>query len=120
MRDFRWQSNGGLLIDGSGDIACTDPGSMESIQDIVRSRLKAAVDGWKLYRIGAGLNERLGSTVGPETEIALRRQVTQCLTNSFLPAGSFKVETLSDTDRIHVFVYVNQQLIGKAVVNKGS
>ena len=117
--DACWMSFGGLLIDGTGDIACTsDP--MDSVKDIVRSRLKAALDGWKLYRIGADLAERVGDTVNEETEIAIRRQVAQCLTSEFLPNGAFQVETLTDVDKIRVFVYLNQQLIGTAAVTKGS
>ena len=34
---------------------------MDSIQDIVRSRLQAALNGWKLYpAIGAGLDVEVG------------------------------------------------------------
>lgn len=120
MVDFRWMSSGGLLIDGSGDIACTASDSMESINSVISSRLKAALKGWKLYNIGADLRERIGDTVSQETELAIRRQVTQCLSSSFLPAGSFQVETLSDGTQIHVYVYVNNQLVGKATVTKGS
>ena len=118
MRDFRWMSNGGLLIDGTGDIACTDPTSLESIISIVRSRVKAAVDGWKLYRIGAGLQDRLGDTVDEEVEISIRRQVIQALTSDFLTAGAVKVETLPDIDRIHVFVYMQGQLVTTTVLNR--
>lgn len=119
MVDFKWMSAGGLLVDGTGDIACTS-GALESVQDIVRSRLKAALDGWKLYRIGAGLAEFPGNTVAPETEVAIRRQVSQALTRDFLPAGSFQIETLSDVDVIRVFVYLNKQLIGTAAVSRGA
>lgn len=120
MRDFKWQSFGGLLIDGSGDIACTDPNSTESIHSVVRSRIKAALNGWKLYKIGADLQNRIGETVSQETEIGIRRQVSQCLSSSFLPIGSFQVETIADIDRVHVFVYINKELVGKVTVAKGS
>jgi hypothetical protein len=117
MVDFRWMSNGGLLIDGSGDIACTSADSKESKIDVVRSRLKAALDGWKLYPIGADLDNLRGQTIDEELEKAIHRQVTRCLSNEFLPEGSFQVETLADIDRIHVFVYIEGQLAASATVS---
>lgn len=120
MRDLRWMSSGGLLIDGSGDIACTDSNSLESTHSVVRSRLKAALNGFKLYKIGADLQNRIGDTVSQETEIGIRRQITQCLSTNFLSTGSFQVETISDIDKVHAFVYMNKELVGKVTVTRGS
>jgi hypothetical protein len=94
--DFRWTSQGGVLIDGSGDIAMTVT-PQEELETMVATRLKAAVDGWKLYRIGAGLDDFKGSSIGinQNTELAIQRRVTSDLTNELLPAGSFTVQTRS-------------------------
>jgi hypothetical protein len=118
--DFRWQSQGGILLDGSGDIATTDPSTMESTVDVVRSRLKASLNGWKLYAIGADLQARVGDIIAPELEIALQRQVYNSLTNSFLPRGSFTVETLSFGDTVRVLVFISQTLIAQATVSRTS
>src|ERR1035441_5937615 len=118
--DFKWCSQGGILLDGSGDIACTDPSTMESTVDVVRSRLKAALHGWKLYDIGADLQARVGDIIAPELEIALQRQVYNSLTNSFLPRGSFTVETLSFGDIVRVLVFISQTLVAQATVSRPS
>jgi hypothetical protein len=118
VRDFKWMSNGGLLLDGSGDLACTDPSTLDSVRDIMRSRLKAKLDGWKLYRIGADLSALLGSTVSEELELTIRRQVSAALSADFLPARSFTVETLAVGENIHVMVYVNDELMATTIVSK--
>lgn len=115
--DWRWQSNGDLLLDGTGDIAVTNSSTLESIVDMVRTRLKAAINGWKLYAIGADLDARIGDTMGPELELTLRRQVQQALTKQLLPIGSFQVQTLADNGKITIFVYLNNSLIAQTVVN---
>ena len=73
--DWRWQSNGGILLDGTGDIALTSDGTPESLLDIVRTRLKTTLNGWKLYRIGADLETFLGELIDPELELSIARQV---------------------------------------------
>src|ERR1035438_2347078 len=118
--DFRWQSQGGILLDGSGDIATTDPSTLESTVDVVRSRLKAALNGWKLYAIGADLQARVGDIIAPELEIALQRQVYNALTNSFLPPGSFTAETLSFGGTLRVLVFISQTLVAQATVSRTS
>ena len=119
MVDFQWQSQGGLLIDGTGDIACTSESTIDSAVDIVRSRLKAALNGWKLYAMGADLQAGVGEAVGPELELTLKRQVTQSLSDGFLPRGSFQVETLSMGGLIRVLVYLNGQMVVQAAVAPG-
>lgn len=115
--DWKWQSNGDLLLDGGGDIAITNSSSMESVIDMVKTRLKAAVDGWKLYSIGADLQARSGDTVSQELEITLRRQVSKTLSNQFLPKGSFQVESIAEGSKVTLFVYVNNSLIAQTTVN---
>lgn len=115
--DWKWMSQGDFLLDGTGDIATTNPATLESVVDMVRSRLKAAIDGWKLYAIGADLNARLGDTVSAELELTLKRQVQQSLSNQFLPAGSFQVQSLVDGGKITLFVYLNKTLIAQTTVN---
>jgi hypothetical protein len=56
--------------------------------------------------------------VGPEQELAIRRQVIRALTSEFLPEGAFRVETLADIDRIHVMVYLKDDLIAKETLVK--
>ncbi len=120
MIDWRWMSKGGLLLDGTGDIALTGSDGLESLEDMVRTRLKAALDGWKLYRIGADLGEQIGKTVDAELELEIKRQVVRSLTTEFMPRGAFRVETLADGGRVHVMVYVSGSLIAKAVVTKNA
>ncbi len=114
--DWAWMSQGDLLLAG-GDIGTTDPTTLASLQDMVRTRLKASLYGWQLYPIGADLAARLGDTVDAELNIILRRQVNNSLTNQFLPKGSFIVKSLVDGDSITLFVYINQTLIASAVLN---
>lgn len=113
--DWQWMSQGDLLLSG-GDLA-TDPTTLASIQDMVRTRLKAALDGWQLYSIGADLQARIGDTVNAELNITLRRQINQSLTNQFLPRGSFTVQSLTDNGIINLYVYVNQSLIANATLD---
>lgn len=121
MVDFRWQSNGGILIDGTGDIACTSNNTLESEIDIVRSRLKAALNGWKLYRIGADLQERIGQFINPELDVALKRQVFESMTNDgFLKRDRLQAETLSHETTVHILVYVDGNLAGSAQIDLGS
>ena len=117
MVDFRWQSQGGVLIDGTGDIACTDDSTMDSVVDIVRSRLKAALNGWKLYAIGADLQSALGQSVSSELELTLEQQVTQSLSDGFLSQSQFQVETLAMGGQILVLVYLDSQLAVTAAVS---
>lgn len=114
--DWQWQSNGDLLLAG-GDLATTDPNTLASIQDMVRTRLKAAIDGWQLYSIGADLAARLGDTIDAELNITLRRQVNNSLTNQLLPRGSFNVKSITDHGTITLFVYINQSLVASATLN---
>jgi len=114
--DFQWMSQGDLLLSG-GDIATTDPTTLASIQDMVRTRMKASLNGWQLYPIGADLAARLGDTIDAELNITLRRQVNNSLTNQFLPRGSFVVTSLQDNATIMIFVYINQSLIVSANLN---
>lgn len=115
MADFLWMSRGGCLIDGSGDLALATPDG--SLQDMILTRLKAAIDGWQLYRIGADLDNLIGRTVDAELELAIRRQVETALTQDFLPRGSFQVKTLPTGTLIQVFVYINDSLMATAQVN---
>lgn len=118
MQDFSWQSNGGLLLDTTGDIALTEPSGRQSLQDMIVTRLKAAIDGWQLYNIGSDLRSAMGNIVSEEIEVTLQRQVTQSLTNQFLNKGDFTVQTLADGDLITVYVYVNSSLIATALVQQ--
>ena len=116
MTDFVWQSQGGVLIDGTGDLACTVESTLDSTVDVVRSRLKAALNGWKLYAVGADLQAGVGQSIGPELELTLERQVTQSLSDGFLASSSFQVQTLATSGQVLVLVYLSGQLIVQAAV----
>lgn len=114
--DFRSSSRGGMLMDGTGDIAYTVD-ALESKQDITRSRLRAALDGFQLYPIGAGLNKALGQANSNEVEVVLKRRTVATLTNGFMPSGSFTVRTLRLGDAMTVFVYNQDTLLASATVS---
>jgi len=109
--DFRWTSLGGILLDGSGDIATT-LSAKEEISTMVATRLKAATGAWKLYTIGANLKSFIGSSIGinTNTELAIKRQVTSSLSD-ILSAGSFSVQTINMGNEIQVLVYLGQTLL---------
>jgi hypothetical protein len=86
-------SQGGLLLDGSGDIAMCSS-TLDSLKDMVRTRLKAELNAWKLYAIGADLNSQIGEMAPDELEPAVQRLVRTALSRDFLPSGGFSVETL--------------------------
>jgi len=117
--DYKWMSQGGLLLDGTGDIAFTSTG-LETIVAMVRTRLKAAVDGWQLYRIGCGLDQFPGDTADTNTEVAIQRQVLNAISNGFLPASMFSVTTIKLGSVIQVYVYLNNQLIANTAVSFSS
>jgi len=117
MVDFSWMSQGGLLLDATGDIAFT-ASPRECLAAMVNTRLKAALDGWKLYQIGADLDKLIGTTVAAELELSIQRQVRASLSRDFLPLGSFTVSTLAvGSQTIQVFVYVQNQLVASTTVS---
>lgn len=116
--DLKWMSCGGLLLDGRGDLALeTDP--VSSVKDVIRSRLKADFDGWQLYRIGAGLQNRLGDTIGEELEVQIKRQVLESLSHEFLPSAACDVETVvTGPGKILVIVYLDNEPAVQAVISE--
>ena len=112
--DLKWMSEGGLLLDGTGDIALSS--GIDTVISMVRTRLKADVDGWQLYKIGAGLSEFPGNTSDAEAEITIKRRVLQSIANGYIPTSAFKVTTLRLGGVIQVYVYLRDQLIGQASV----
>jgi hypothetical protein len=119
--DYKWMSQGGLLLDGAGDIAFTNT-SLETIVTMVRSRLKSAINGWKLYRIGAGLDDFPGDTSNAAEEISIRRRVLTAISSGYLPVSLFTVSTLRLGSEIQVYVYLSNQLIAQStiVLNSGT
>lgn len=108
-------SEGGLLLDAYGDLAVTADITSDSTVDLVNTRLKAALNGWQLYAIGADLQSRIGQLADPEIEIRIQRQVVQSLSD-ILPRGSYEVQTLLLDDGVTVLVYLNGQLINTQIV----
>jgi hypothetical protein len=111
--DYKWMSQGGLLLDGKGDITLTSSAA-ETVISMVRTRLKSAVDGWKLYRIGAGLDDFPGDTSDRAEEVAIQRRVLASISAGYLPQSVFQVATIRLGNEIQVFVYLNKQLIAQA------
>lgn len=93
--DLRWTSHGGLLLDGTGDSAAT-ASALGELGAVVATRLKAGPRSWKLYAIGAGLDDMIGSSVGinQNTELAIQRRVLSA-TADLLPPGSLSVQTVT-------------------------
>jgi hypothetical protein len=117
MTDFRWMSQGGLVLDSTGDISFT-ASPWECLAAMINTRLKAALDGWKLYAIGADLENLIGTTVAAELELSIQRQVQASLSQDFLPTGVFTVSTLVvGPQTVQVFVYVQNQLIAATTVS---
>ena len=115
-----WMSQGGVLLDGTGDLAL-DSSVYNCFATMVRTRLKAAMNGWKLYPgIGADLKNLLGSANSNELQVALRKAATASLTNNFLASGSFTITSLGIDDQVSIFVYINQSLIATATVSTSS
>jgi hypothetical protein len=108
--DIGWMSQGGMLLDGSGDLRTT-ANSLEEVTSMIDTRLKAAVDGWKLYNIGAGLEVYPGMPVNNDTELSIQRAVSAALTYQFLPVGSFSLQTIAIGNQIELYVYINNTLI---------
>lgn len=117
--DYKWMSSGGLLLDGSGDIAFTNS-PLECVSSMVATRLKAAVNGWRQYKIGCGLEDFVGNSADASTEVDIQRRVLQALSTNYLPVGVFNVKTLRLGGDIQVFVYINNQLIASTTVNVNS
>lgn len=112
-------SQGGIMLDGTGDIAFTDS-PLDCVSQTVRSRLKSAIAGWKLYKIGCGLEDFVGGTADVTAETAIQRRVIQALSTNYLPAGVFNVKTLRLGGVIQVYVYINQQMIASIQVDVSS
>jgi hypothetical protein len=110
MSDFRWQTKGGLLLDGTGDIATT-LSPIEELETMVETRLKTSANGWQLYQIGADLQSFIGSTISPDLLLTIERQVQSVLTRQFLPAGTFTVNAINSGQAIEVYVFLADQLI---------
>jgi hypothetical protein len=108
-------SSGGILLDGTGDLAVT-LSPLEEFNSMVATRLKAAVKGWKLYAIGAGLEVFPGNPVNTNTELSIQRAVTASLTRDFLPSGSFTVQTLAIGDTIEIYVYISKTLVASTSI----
>lgn len=108
--DFKWMGFGGLLLDSSGDIAFTSS-TQEVLEDMVFTRLKAAVNGWKNYNIGADLDSIPGSVPDAELEIAVKKQITVALTDQFLNASAFSVSTIVNGSSLTAYVYISNTLI---------
>jgi len=117
MTDFRWGSVGGILLDGTGDIQTTDPTVPESLVDMVYTILKADLDSWKLYAIGANLSYFIGQTVDPEVELKIKRAITDSLTRTgLLSRGDFTVVTVPSQDGIQAIVYISNVAVATVTV----
>ena len=85
MADLRWQSMGGTLVDGNGDLAVT-LSPLEELGTMMATRIKGAINAWKSYPgIGAGLDRYRGNPTGitRDTELSLQRAVTAARPGAF-------------------------------------
>lgn len=110
--DFTWMSQGGVLMDHNGDIALgtADQGTL----DLINSRLKSALDGWKLYSIGANLQSFTGIAIDSVTQRSIQSAVVAALSNQFLPNGSFQIQTSKTGNAIDIYIFVNSTLVSQA------
>ena len=116
-RDIRWMTAGGILIDGNGDIQLTDPEVPESLVDMILTRLKADVNSWKLYRIGANLSRLVGEIVDPELELKIKRQISDSMTrDGLLAKGSFSVETIPSPAEVLAILYLAGEAVATVAV----
>ena len=110
-----WGQNGGIYLDGTGDIAQSSPN--DCLADMVRTRLRARLQGWQLYAIGADLATLPGTTCDATAELMAQRMVTAALSNSFLPQGSFQVQTTRAGGQLNVYVFLSNTLLAQATVD---
>lgn len=113
--DYKWMSQGGVLSDYTGDIALGT--SNQGTLDLIYSRLKAAIDGWKLYYIGANLQSYTGVVIDSTSQQSIQQSVTLALSNQFLPNGSFQVQTTSSGNEIDIYIFVNSALVSQANIS---
>lgn len=113
--DFLWMSSGGLFIDGSGDLAVTVLEGQSDI-DIIRSRLKAALNGWQSYQIGADLESFIGQATAAELETQIQQKVMATLTYQFLSSGNIKVKTRTTDGQVKIYVYYKDTIAATATV----
>ena len=114
--DYAWMSQGGLLLDGSGDISFTSS-PLTTVIQMVRTRLKASTNAWQLYPgLGAGLDSFKGNTSNAEIEITIQRTVLSAISNNFLPQSVFTVNTLRIYGQIMIYVFLNDQLIASSSI----
>lgn len=84
---------------------------------MVRTRLRARLNGWQLYSIGADLATLPGNTCDAAIELAAQRLVTAALSNRFLPAGSFQVSTTRSGNKLDIYVFLANTLLTQASVD---
>lgn len=117
MIDYRWMSSGGLLMDGTGDIDTYNT-PLESTVDMVRTRIKASLNAWQLYSLGADLQNFIGNVSDSELEVQIQRQVLSSLSRGYLPTNVFNVVTTRLGNTITVFVYIQKQLVATAIITR--
>lgn len=108
-------TTGGLLLDGVGDIAWAN--ANDSLADMVRTRLRASLNGWQCYPIGADLEARLGDTLSAQLELQVQMQTSDSLSYQFLDRGTFSVQTTTAGQQMDVYVYLGQSLLAVATIN---
>lgn len=113
--DMNWASTGGIIMSPSGDIALSPP--TKGTQQIIYSRLKAALNGWKQYIIGANLQAFHGTVVDEDLENDIQQSVANALSTQFLPSGSFEVTTLAAGGSVTIYVFINSTLAAQAVLS---
>jgi hypothetical protein len=103
--DIAWMSSGGMLLDGTGDIAFTTS-DFTDVLSMIATRLKADLGAWQSYpTIGANLKSLLGNVASQEINASAQKLISTSLTNQFLSQGDFVVKTILVGKLLNIYVY---------------
>jgi len=108
--DYNWMSQGGVLSDYTGDIAfgTSDQGTLQ----LVYSRLKAALTGWKAnMRLALIYNHLPGIVIDNTSQLAIQKNITL----AFIKSISFQMDHSKSKlqlsgNEIDIYVFLNSGL----------
>jgi hypothetical protein len=115
MADLQWMSAGGLVLDGTGDIALTI-NDYQDLQSMIVTYLQANSNSWQLYNIGANLGSIPGNANNAEVEATVVKQIQSAL-SGILPSGSFSIKTLQVGSLFDVYFYINSKLVATTTID---
>jgi len=120
LKDFAWAPCGSWLVDAAGDLAETSNVSLESEKSLIESILKASAEDWKLYPVGAGLEELIGSVARPELEVVAERRVMEAIRRTLLGDFTYRptVTAFLTGNVLDILVFFGNQKIAAARVSQ--